>query len=149
MWNPNTYVEGGSVPDPAPWYPGDAYVDWMGFDGYNQGAQTVAAAYDTIYARLQELAPSKPIIVSETASAEGGTSPRCRGSTMCSRKLPTRYPQIKAWCWFNWNILEGGTRKTWPIESSSSAQSAFATGIASPYFKESVGSLPFGKVPIP
>ena len=49
-------------------------------------------------------------------------------------QLPTSFPQIKALVWFNWRILESGTWKNWEIESSASSQTAFSTGIASPYY---------------
>lgn len=44
VWNPN--ARNWPLPDVAPWnhynnyYPGDAYVDWVGLDGYNWGDQS-------------------------------------------------------------------------------------------------------------
>lgn len=150
VWNPNNFVPGGSVPDPTPWYPGDEYVDWMGFDGYNFGGSSVASAYDTIYAKLQQLAPAKSICVSETASAEGGSVPKVTWINDVFARLPVNYPKIRAWCWFNWNVLDAGqsVRRTWPIESSPSAQAAFAAGIAKSYFREQAPLYPLGtKIP--
>ena len=44
-------------------------------------------------------------------------------------ELPKAFPRVKAFVWFN-------SRKDgdWPISTSARAQSAFAAGIASPYF---------------
>ena len=58
--------------------------------------------------------------------------------------LPTRFPQIRALVWFNWKINESGSTWDWQIESSSSASSAFASGLASSYFQAggSLGNLP-------
>ena len=51
---------------------------------------------------------------------------------------------MRAFVWFNWKITENGTTWSWPIESSSTAQSAFASGIGSDYFQAGggLGSLP-------
>jgi hypothetical protein len=44
----------------------------------------------------------------------------------------------------NWNIPEDGTVYPWQIESSSSAQSAFASALSSSYFRAGggLGGLP-------
>jgi hypothetical protein len=36
VWSPNIILD--SADDFSPWYPGDAYVDWTGLDGYNWGS---------------------------------------------------------------------------------------------------------------
>jgi beta-mannanase len=59
------------------YYRGDAYVDWMGFDGYNWGTvqststwQTFPTIASQIYA--SPAAKGKPITIPETASTELG-----------------------------------------------------------------------------
>jgi hypothetical protein len=61
------------------------------------------------------------------------------------------FPKIRALAWFNWNIYEDRGTYDWQIESSASAQSAFAGGIALPNYARNVyGSLPrLSKVPLP
>jgi hypothetical protein len=61
------------------------------------------------------------------------------------------FPKIRAVAWFNWNIYEDGSRYDWQIESSPSAQAAFASGIALPNYAPNVyGNLPpLTKVPPP
>lgn len=75
----------------APWnrasayYPGDAFVDVLGMDGYNWGTSHTKAThgYDSsfrsfkdifrpLYDELKGLAPAKPLMVFETASASKG-----------------------------------------------------------------------------
>lgn len=69
----------------AAWYPGDAYVDVLGTDGYNWGTtQTVAAngwksdwrtfedIFTPVYKELRDVAPDKPLYVFETACAGQG-----------------------------------------------------------------------------
>jgi hypothetical protein len=136
VWCPNYYFANAGT-DPAPWYPGDAYVDWTGFDAYNRGTnplgaegwKTPAQVYDTIYNRLLQIAPSKPILVGETASTESGGNKATWTKELLSL-LPSRYPAIKGLVWFNWDD-EGWD---WDIESSSASQSAFDSGIASSYY---------------
>lgn len=136
VWCPNYYFPNAGT-DPAPWYPGDAYVDWTGFDAYNRGTnpigaegwKSVAQVFDTIYNRVAQIAPSKPILVGEPASTEKGGSKAAWTSELLSQ-LPTRYPKVRGLVWFNW-ADEGWD---WPIESSPAAQAAFKTGIASSYY---------------
>ena len=66
--------------DPSPYYPGDAYVDWTGLDTYNWGRnpaqpdkwinpeQTITPTLNLIRAA----APTKPLVIVETASSEYG-----------------------------------------------------------------------------
>jgi len=67
------------------YYPGDGYVDVLGMDGYNWGTTHTKGAhgYDSsfrpfkeifrpLYDELKTLAPAKPVMVFETASASKG-----------------------------------------------------------------------------
>jgi hypothetical protein len=60
--------------DPAPYYPGDASVDWIGVDGYDRdGAQTFTSLFSAFYANW--IGHGKPMMVGETGSdgsAQGG-----------------------------------------------------------------------------
>ena len=81
------------------------------------------------YAALLRLAPSKPIMIAEAGSSEYGGSKAAWLKQALSVELPNAFPRVKAFVWFN-------SRKDgdWPISTSASARSAFAAGIASPYF---------------
>jgi hypothetical protein len=109
-------------------YPGDAYVDWTCLDGYNKNTpwltfdQLFRSSYDAIVA----LAPSKPVAIAEIASIESGGS-KAAWITDTLAKVAQGYPQIRAFLWFEHYT-------DWPIETSSTAQSAFAQGIASPAY---------------
>jgi hypothetical protein len=146
VWCPNV-VYSGSVPL-ADLYPGDEYVDWTGMDGYNQsqtGAWTdFSTLFGSTYAQLQQLAPTKPIMIAETASAEAGGSKAGWIRDGLSVQLPAKFPAVKALVWFNWRINEGSVYREWPIESSAAAQAAFADAIGSTYFAPggALGGLP-------
>ena len=151
VWCPN--VDSVNSPIASAPYPGDAYVDWTCMDGYNEGGpswRSFSEAFGPTYNALLAIAPSKPIMIGETASAEGAflSGPGEFGkrtwiTDALAYSIPLLYPKIKAINWFNWNIVEGGTERTWPIETSDGAQVAFAAGVNSPYYAEdSYGALP-------
>jgi beta-mannanase len=128
-------------------YPGDAYVDWTCLDGYNWNGpwlsfdQVFRSSYDTV----MSIAPSKPMVIGEVASTESGGS-KAAWITDALTKMATSYPQIKA---FLWSEFRDGM--DWPIETSSSSQTAFAQGIASPaYAANQFGSIDGGRIsPLP
>lgn len=149
VWCPNTIFNGST--NLSQLYPGDNYVDWTCVDGYNWGSnpykpdswKSFNQVFQPTYSSLLTIAPSKPIIIGETASTEYGGSKANWISDALTTQIPQNFPQVKGVLWFNWNIDEGGGRLDWPIETSPSAQAAFAAGIANPlYSTNNYGSLP-------
>jgi hypothetical protein len=134
---------------PAPYYPGDAYVDWTGLDSYNWGEnpsqpdrwitpdQTITPTLKII----RETAPTKPVIIVEDASTEYGGNKTDWIREMLTTYLP-HHPEIKAFLWFNWNDLKHGIRHDWQIESSTPAQQQFRQSIQSSFFVPGPVSLP-------
>ena len=117
----------------ASYYPGDAYVDWMGFDGYNWGTVQTTSTWQTfptiasrIYAGLA--AKGKPIMIPETASTEqGGDKASWIAGVLPA--LEASFPQVKALVWFQMN-----KETDWRIDSSTAARSAFVTMANDSYF---------------
>lgn len=149
VWCPNA-VWSTSTPLTS-LYPGDAYVDWTAVDGYNFGSVPMKndvwkgfyAVMKPTYDQLLALAPTKPILIGETGSTELGGDKAAWITDMLKTQLPLNFPKIRAVAWFNWNIYENGGRYDWQIESSASAQSAFAAGISLPnYVGNNYGTLP-------
>ncbi len=143
VWSPN---RDGSVGDAIytfdNYYPGDAYLDYIGFSGYNWGnlytvppctwdsnwqnpVQVFGDSYDVMTARS-----NKPIIISEMASPEQGGD-KAAWITEFFNQLPARFPRIVAVTWFNLlNREECLVADTdWRVQSSPTAQAAFAAGI--------------------
>lgn len=119
-------------------YPGNAYVDWVGLDGYNWGStpnvgddggwRTFDQIFSASLGQLAELAPTKPVMIGEMASTErGGSKPAWIANAFGSIGTD---PSIGAVIWFNKNA----DHMDWPIESSPAAQSAFAAAIAAPSY---------------
>jgi hypothetical protein len=137
VWCP--FVEGG---DPAArlssLYPGDAYVDWTGLDGYNWGTNPAAPqgwrSFDQLFASSYNaiagsVAPSKPMMIAEVGSTESGGD-KAAWIRDALAQIPASFPQIRAMLWFD--KFDDGM--DWPIETSSAATSAFAEGVAQPLY---------------
>ena len=114
------------------YYPGDAYVDWMGIDGYNWGtAQSGSTwqAFATIAGRIYAgvAAKGKPVMIPETASAELGGDKAAWIAALLPA-LKGSFPQIKAFVWFHMN-----KETDWRVNSSTTAQQRFITFASDPY----------------
>ena len=144
----------GSMTDLASLYPGDEYVDWTGLDGYNWGTNPAAPhgwrSFDDLFAKTyaeiaEGIAPGKPLMIGETGSSEQGGDKAAWIRDALSR-IPVAYPQVRALLWFD--KYDDGM--DWPIETSSTATSAFAEGIGQPvYVGASYGELPAGAIQPP
>lgn len=69
-------------------------------------------------------------MIGEMGSTEYGGEKSAWISDAIGTQIPKYFPKIRAVVWYNkWD-----GELDWPIESSSSAMSAFAIAIASPYY---------------
>jgi hypothetical protein len=150
VWCPNVdpYEK---MQDLAALYPGDAYVDWTGLDGYNWGTNPASPKgwmsfdelFKSTYDRITEtIAPGKPLIVSEVGSSEYGGS-KAAWIADALKSARTNYPLLRGLVWFE--KYDDGM--DWPIESSASSAAAFAEGIQSPsYLGNSFASIAAGTI---
>jgi mannan endo-1,4-beta-mannosidase len=152
VWCPNI-DPGEEFRDIASMYPGDAYVDWTCLDGYNWGLapyrpagwRTFDQLYGSTYQRIvDQIAPSKPMVIGEVGSTEHGGSKAAWIQDMLA-KLPTTYPKVRGLLWFNRHAE--GEPMDWSIETSSSSIEAFSSGIQDPaYVGNEFESLPSGPI---
>jgi hypothetical protein len=89
-----------SVRDPteaAAYYPGDGYVDWIGFDGYDRTQDPVGtiATYTPFYDHW--IGHGKPMMIGET----GATTDQATFLADLRTALPTTYPGIKALVYYD------------------------------------------------
>jgi hypothetical protein len=160
VWCPNI-VSPASTPTGS-LYPGDNYVDWTCADGYNWGTDNANAwqsfsqvfggdprygGHNT-YQELIDVAPSKPIMIGETASSEHGGSKAAWIRDMLQTQLPVNYPQVRALVWFE---PDGGDPAvTWNVKSSNAAAREFTQGIGLPVYAGSAySSLQTSPIPPP
>jgi hypothetical protein len=146
VWCPNVDPE-DQFQDLRELYPGDDYVDWTGLDGYNWGTNPARGTdrwrtFDDLYRAtyreiVEEIAPGKPMIVSEVGSSEFGGSKAAWLENMLAT-VPADYPKIRGLLYFE--KYDDGM--DWPIVTSESATSAFARGLQNAaYAGNEFGSL--------
>jgi hypothetical protein len=138
VWTPNVNT-GGDFPF-RDLYPGDAWVDWVGFDGFNwalRGAwNSFTDIVDNSYEEMAKIS-SRPMIVGETGSSESGGDKAAWVTSALRRELP-RLPRIRAVVWFDDRFEdaaagEGGELDA-RINSSADSLKAFRSAIASPRY---------------
>jgi Glycosyl hydrolase family 26 len=138
VWTPNVNT-GGELPF-QDLYPGDRWVDWVGFDGFNWAERgewnSFTELVDNTYEELATLT-DKPMIVAETGSSQSGGDKAAWISSALRREIPAM-PRIRALVWFNERFEdsdgEGDDSLDPRVNSSPAALRAFRRGIASPYY---------------
>ena len=124
VWSPNADCMGGCPF--ADFYPGDAYVDWVGLDVYN-----FADGHGTPWHSLGELLTSsyrsmtrltdKPMMLSEISSIEeGGDKAAWIRSALTD--IPEKFPAVQAIVWWD---RDDGAGQDYRFDSSPSARDAF------------------------
>jgi beta-mannanase len=125
VWSPLIWWEGAPLIEPM--YPGDAYVDWVALDGYNNvewgGWQSFSQIFGASYQRLTEMT-DKPIMIAEVASGEAGGS-KAAWITEAFSQIQAQFPEIRAVVWFN-----ESKETDWRVNSSNASLRAFRNAIA-------------------
>jgi endoglucanase len=114
-------------------YPGDAYVDLVGIDGYNWGSKA-SWGWQDFYAIFQrglctlERETTKPIIIAEVGSSEaGGDKARWISDLMANIEARQR---LRGFVWLNqakYEVQIDGNMD-WPIDSTGHSLDAFKSG---------------------
>jgi hypothetical protein len=137
VWTPNVNT-GGEFPF-RDLYPGDRWVDWVGFDGFNWAQagewNSFTAIVDNSYEEIARIS-DRPMIVGETGSSESGGDKAEWLRSALSREIP-KLPRIRAVVWFDARFngaAESGGNLDPRINSSPEALRAFRTAISSPFY---------------
>jgi len=116
-------------------YPGDAYVDIVSLTTFNGGTQLRYARWRSLAAQLarpleqlHDIAPRKPIELSEVGCAEQGGNKAAWIAGMFP--MLRRHPEITSVIWYD--IVKGSD---WRLASSKQAAEAFAAGVADPRYR--------------
>lgn len=112
MWNINVINnKHHSIPDPAPWWPGRAFVTWVGIDGYYHRANwQFAPLFGPTIAAVRELT-RQPILIAETGAAANADQP----AKISDLFTGVRAYDLLGFLWFN----SMGNRD-WRINSAAS-----------------------------
>jgi hypothetical protein len=87
VWSPSAAT---GTADPTPYYPGDAYVDWVGVDAYDTTGQGFSPTFASIYPTLARF--NKPILVGETGEIQ---SAQPAFFAQAGPALQTQFPMIR------------------------------------------------------
>jgi len=126
--------------DCVPYYPGDDYVDWIGFDGYNfalDGSMkkpwtSFKDLFKEIYDRCSQLNEKAPFMVAEFASGEMGGN-KAEWIQAAFTDIEADFPRIRAVTWFDQQ-----KESAWPVDSSPEVLKSFREAIKGPYFLDRV-----------
>ena len=128
VWSPNADYPGSTSLSEL--YPGDAYVDDIGLDGYNWGTsqswsawQTPQQVFGPTLADLRTIT-HKPIVLTEVSSAEAGGNKATWINQFFSWLEAT--PAVTGFIWFEFN-----KEADWRVESSAASRAAFVADLES------------------
>jgi beta-mannanase len=128
VWSPNVPYWGSTALSGL--YPGAGYVNVVSLDGYNWGTaaswsswMSPSALFGDGLTALRGLAPGKPIMISETASAEAGGSKADWNTALVS--YLAAQSDVTALVWFHHN-----KEVDWRINSSTASANALAAALA-------------------
>ncbi len=124
------------------YYPGDAYIDWLGISAYGAQDPTTMRSWnpnfrqvmDGAYRSVAAVSPHKPIALLEFGVVAHEAKPEWIRRALADI-AGGRYPRVKAIAWWHsdWNNYDG----TWSrmrLDSSREAVQAYREGISSPVF---------------
>jgi len=123
IWNPAT--NGKYTVPIRPWYPGDAYVSWVGLDGYFTDPQST---FQTVFGpTLADLTTftRRPVFIDETGANPASQRIRAIDSLFDGVE---RTPAIKGLVWFDYGSAAG---RDWMIQYDPGALAAFRARAAS------------------
>ncbi len=123
VWNPNVISALPQV-QLQPYYPGDAYVDWVGITGYfsTTGPHSFTGLYKPTMAEIRRFT-AKPFIIAETAVETGPADTAALGSLI--RSVAHR-SNVLGFVWFDYD--KAGV--DWRVESRPIMQAAISKDIA-------------------
>jgi beta-mannanase len=142
VWTAGAAAFAGEGERADAFWPGDAYVDWIGADGYNAygcGGQTTWRSLADLFGAFSVWgAPKgKPLMLAGTGSTEDPADPsrKARWLDEAAATLAARMPQVQAFVY-----VEPRGACSWPVDSSTAALDAFRRLAHDPHFL--TGRLP-------
>lgn len=110
VWQP---AHGGSWA--KQWWPGPAYVDWIGIDGYQRPGETFDSIFGRQLANIRSFTP-KPVFIAETGVEPGVTQP----AQISGLFRAVKREHLAGLVWFDINRKE-----KWRLEGDTPGLSAF------------------------
>jgi beta-mannanase len=116
LWNPGAgndsapgQTAGGYTDD---FYPGDAYVDWIGLDAYNRQDDAFVNTFttDPSYGYTNMTAHAKPLLIGETGAHQTNESHQITFFDSAASVLQTNFPQLLGFMYF-----DAGSPEDWSL----------------------------------
>ncbi|BFU45050.1 glycoside hydrolase family 26 protein [Krasilnikovia sp. MM14-A1004] len=111
------------------YYPGDAYVDWVGVSGYNFSKESPKTLFSPI---VKAYGKRKPIILAETAAVGHGPHTKARWIKKFA-KYVSATPSIGAVVWFDTDTQKG-TRRNFRPDTDAESLAAYRAMVRSSRF---------------
>ena len=119
-WVPNSdSVPNTAANQPELFYPGDAYVDYVGVDGFDFGGadeMSFDKIFSTTLGKLQKY--NKPVYIFSMGVADSATKADWINNAFTVELY--KHPEVKGWLWFNEN-----KEKDWRVNSTQDSLTAF------------------------
>jgi len=145
VWSPN--VISGSATDFSPWYPGDAYVDWTGLDGYNWGSvENVWYTFHEIFQNsigvITALSP-RGIIITETGCHSRGPHNESKGYwySQMAAELKQNYPQLQGLINSHMIDQQDGEDAEWRVDMPITSLDDWQNLVTDPQFRVPLGQV--------
>jgi len=118
MWTINIIDKHGGIPSPARWWPGSAYVNWVGIDGYYfKPSWTFASLFGPTIKAVRALTLD-PVLISETAASPAAGQPA---------KIANLFAGIRAYGLLGFVWFDANRKRDWRL-TSPAAGAAFNRG---------------------
>ncbi len=125
---------------PSVYYPGDAYVDWIGVSAYGSlhpsyPWQSFRRRWSAAREEILALGP-KPIALLETGVREDfrHRGRKARWTRAMLRDVRQRFPEIRAVSWWNERYRDAGATIDLRVDSSRSSLRAYRRGVSAPAY---------------
>jgi mannan endo-1,4-beta-mannosidase len=124
LWAVNSIA--GAASSLSQWWPGAAWVDWLGIDGYYfRSTDTFGSVFGPTIAEIRAFS-NAPLLIAETAV---GTTPD-RESQIAGLFAGVRAERLAGVVWFDQAQHAGVYHQDWRLENDPSALSAFTAAVA-------------------
>jgi hypothetical protein len=144
-WVATAYAFRPGAPNAAQnFYPGDAYVDEIGADGYNwldcrDGIVNSPRSFAEIFTDFRNFGaahPDRPLVVAEWGSAESSTNPNEKANWIAGAQATLKQPAWGQFTYVNYfHARHSATsRCIWHVDTSPQALAAFTAMGQDPYF---------------
>jgi beta-mannanase len=143
VWAPHIIAD--SADDFSPWYPGDAYVDWTGLDGYNWGSvENVWYTFHEIFQNsigvITALSP-RGIIITETGCHSRGPHNESKGYwySQMAAELKQNYPQLQGLINSHMIDQRDGEDAEWRVDMPITSLDDWQNLVTDPQFRVPLG----------